>query len=143
MLNKAQIQDLIPHRDPFLWLDEVVEVDEQKIHARKHLDPSIWVFQGHYPDFPVLPGVIQCEMCFQASAVLIAPIQPVEDGKVPVVARANKVKFRRMVRPGDTVEIYAEITDRLKDTFYLTGKIMVGDDLAMRCDFASTAAKPR
>ncbi|QDT64799.1 3-hydroxyacyl-ACP dehydratase FabZ family protein [Calycomorphotria hydatis] len=139
-LTTAEIEDLIPHRAPFLWLDEVTELDEEHLVARKVLDPTIDLFQGHYPNFPVLPGVIQCEMCFQASAVLIAKLHPTEGEKVPVVARLNNTKFRRLVRPGETVEIEVTITERLQDTFFFTGKVSVDGKVSTRCEFSTTAA---
>ena len=145
-LTREQIEDLIPHRPPFLWLD-AAEVDGDRITATKRLDPDLPVFAGHYPDHPLLPGVLQLEMCFQASAVLIASLNPGEGGDpaargVPVVARTDAVKFKRMVRPAETCEIEVGITDRLPGAFYLTGKVRVGGQLACRCDFTTAEAKP-
>ena len=139
-LTREGIQALIPHRPPFLWLD-AAEVDGEKIRATKSLDPSLPVFGGHYPDHPLLPGVLQLEMCFQASAVLIATLDEDGDG-VPVIARTDGVKFKRMVRPGETCEIEVSITDRLPGAYYLTGKVRVGGKLACRCDFTTAEAKP-
>jgi 3-hydroxyacyl-[acyl-carrier-protein] dehydratase len=68
-LTAEEIRSAIPHRDPFLWIDEVLDVTETRIVARKFLSPELDVFRGHYPDFPVLPGVLQCEACFQAGAI--------------------------------------------------------------------------
>jgi 3-hydroxyacyl-[acyl-carrier-protein] dehydratase len=141
-MNIAKIQELIPHRPPFLWLDEIVEVGENRIHARKHLDPSLPVFQGHYPDFPVLPGVLQCEACFQAAAVLIAKSHPVQPGEVPVVTRQNNTRFRRLVRPGETLDIEVSITEKLANAFFLTGKVSVDGQTSVRLDFACTTTKP-
>ena len=141
-LTREQIQQKIPHRHPFLWLDEVVELDETRIHARKFLDPGIDVFQGHYPEFPVLPGVIQCEASFQAAAVLIADIQPVEGDEVPVVTRLNNVQFRRMVRPSETIDIEVELTERLSNAFFLKGRVSVDGKVSVRLEFACSAAPP-
>ena len=68
------IKQSIPHRDPFLWLDEVTEISDTRIVARKYLPEDLDLFRGHYPHFPILPGVIQCEAAFQASAVLISKL---------------------------------------------------------------------
>ncbi|MEX2286649.1 MAG: beta-hydroxyacyl-ACP dehydratase, partial [Planctomycetaceae bacterium] len=108
-MKRDEIERLIPHRAPFLWLDEVIELTDTRIHARKFLDPRLDVFVGHYPHFPVLPGVLQCEMALQAAAVLIARLGAVAEGKVPVATRMNNVKFRRLVRPGETVDIEVEL----------------------------------
>lgn len=142
VLNTAQIREAIPHRDPFLWLDEVAEITENRILARKFLAPDLDVFRGHYPDFPVLPGVLQCEACFQAGAVLISRLQAVGPGQVPVVTRVNNVKFRHMLKPGDTMELEVEITERLQNTYFLTGKVSANGSVAARLEFACTATNP-
>ncbi|MEZ6055572.1 MAG: 3-hydroxyacyl-ACP dehydratase FabZ family protein [Planctomycetaceae bacterium] len=138
-MTTADIEQLIPHRAPFLWLDDVVSVDETHIHARKHLPASLDVFQGHYPHFPVMPGVLQCEAALQAAAVLIARSLPNDDGKVPVATRMNNVQFRRLVRPGETLDIEVEITERLADAFFLKGKVSVDGKVSTRLEFACTA----
>lgn len=142
MLTKEQIAALIPHRDPFLWVDEVVEVDERRIHARKFVNPALDVFRGHYPGRPVLPGVLLCEAAMQAGAILIArlPEGAIQPGHVPVATRINNVKFKQMVRPGDTLDIEVELTERLAQAFYLSGRIKVAGKTAVQLDFACTTA---
>lgn len=140
LMNKQQIQQRIPHRDPFLWIDEVIEIGDDRIVAMKHLDPGLDVFRGHYPQFPILPGVLQCEAAFQAAAILIADIEPVDEGQVPVVTRVNNVKFRRPIRPGETMRIEATITERLANAFFLTATVKVAGQTATRLEFACTAA---
>jgi len=138
-MDLEQIKQCIPHREPFIWLDEVLEIDEHSIHATKYLSPDLELFQGHYPDFPILPGVIQCEMAMQASAVLISRMHASEGGEVPVATRMNNVKFKHMIRPGDTANIYVKITERLANAFYLTGKVTVDGQVTTRIDFAVTS----
>ena len=139
-LTIDQIRAAIPHRDPFLWIDEVVEVTEQRIVARKVLSPDLDVFRGHYPHFPVLPGVLQCEACFQAGAILVSRLMSVGEGQVPVVTRVNNVKFRHMLRPGDVMELEVELTERLQNTYFMTGKVSSAGKVAARLEFACTAA---
>ncbi len=139
-MNLEQIQQCIPHRPPFLWLDEVTEISDKRIVARKHLSADLPVFQGHYPDFPVFPGVLQCEACFQAGAVLISQIIEVAGDEVPVVTRQNNTQFRRMIRPGDTIQMEVELTERLANAFYLKGKVTVDDKVTARLEFVCTAA---
>jgi 3-hydroxyacyl-[acyl-carrier-protein] dehydratase len=138
-MNRDEIQRQIPHRDPFLWLDEIVRMDATSIHARKHLPAELDVFRGHYPHFPVLPGVLQCEAALQAGAVLIAQLIDAADDKVPVATRMNNVKFRQLVRPGDTLDIEVILTERLQETFFLTGKCSVDGKVTTRLEFACTA----
>ena len=139
-MTRTEIEACIPHRAPFLWLDEVVSMDEQRIHARKVLDPESDVFSGHFPAFPVLPGVLQCEAAFQAAAVLISKIEPVGNEQVPVVTRLNNVQFRRLVRPGETLDIEVELTERLSNAFYLKGKTSVDGKTSTRLEFACATA---
>jgi 3-hydroxyacyl-[acyl-carrier-protein] dehydratase len=140
-MTSEEIQKLIPHRRPFLFVDEIVAIDDLTIHGRTFIDPKFEFFQGHYPDFPVLPGVIQCEMTFQTAAVLISTLHQTGDGRVPVVARLNNTKFRRLVRPGETVDIHVSITDKVKEVYYLTGTVGVGTEISARMDFTVTAAR--
>ena len=139
-MDRDAIQQCIPHRPPFLWIDEVVEISDDRIHARKYLDPDLDVFSGHYPDFPVLPGVLQCEAAFQASAILISKIAELSDDLVPVVTRLNNTKFRRMVRPGETLDIEVQLTEKLSNAFFLTGKVSVDGEMATRLEFACATA---
>jgi 3-hydroxyacyl-[acyl-carrier-protein] dehydratase len=141
-LTARQIQELIPHRPPFLWLDEVVDVGEHSLHARKYVDPTLDVFQGHYPNFPVLPGVLQCEAVMQAGAVLIALKEPPAPGLVPVATRINQVQFRKLVRPGDTLDIEVELTEKLANAFFLKGKVTVDGKATVRLEFACATAQP-
>jgi 3-hydroxyacyl-[acyl-carrier-protein] dehydratase len=136
VLNREAIEGLIPHRAPFLWIDEVAELSDVHVRGVKRLDPALDVFAGHYPHFPVLPGVLQCEAAFQAAAVLIARIAPPQDGKVPVVTRLNNVKFRRMVRPGETLDITVELTQKASIAYFFKGTLRVGAETACTLEFA-------
>lgn len=139
-MNQTEIEKRIPHRAPFLWIDEVVELSDSRIVARKHIPPDLDVFKGHYPHFPILPGVLQLEAAFQAGAILIAETQNVGAGNVPVVTRVNNTKFRSMVRPGDTLDIEVTLTETIANAFFLTGKVSVGGKVTVRLEFACAAA---
>jgi 3-hydroxyacyl-[acyl-carrier-protein] dehydratase len=138
-VNTDEIKNCIPHRDPFLWLDEVTEISETHIVARKLLPSTLPVFQGHYPNFPVFPGVLQCEACFQAGAVLISKLVPTGSDEVPVVTRLNNVQFRKMIRPGETIELHVELSERVANAFYLKGKCLADGKVTARMEFVCTA----
>ena len=138
-MNRQEIEDLIPHRDPFLWIDEVIEIGSDRIVARKQMNDDLDVFRGHYPHFPILPGVLQLEAAFQAGAILIAKTQQMAAGQVPVVTRVNNTKFRNMVRPGDVLNIEVELTEMLSNAFFLTGKVPVDGKPTVRLEFACAA----
>ena len=115
-MSLQQILDAIPPRPPMLLLDEVLEWESERIVCQKTFRPDEWFFQGHYPDFPLVPGVILCEASMQAGAVLLSKVER-GDG-VPVAGRLNDVKFKRMVRPGDTIRLevahlYRRRTDQI------------------------------
>jgi len=135
-VDRAAIENCIPHREPFLWLDEVTEQTDNSLTARKFISPELDLFQGHYPEMPVLPGVIQCEACFQAAAVLLTQIQPVGEGRVPVVTRQNNTKFRRLIRPGETMTVEVNLTEKLSNAFFFTGKVSVDGQVSARLEFA-------
>jgi 3-hydroxyacyl-[acyl-carrier-protein] dehydratase len=139
-MSLSEILAAIPHRPPFLFLDEIVSQTAETIVCRKTFLANEWFFQGHYPEYPLVPGVLLCEACMQAGAVLLSKTCAGLTG-VPVATRANDVKFKQMIRPGDTVEIEAKINERLADTFFLTGKVTCQGKLATRLEFACTFAK--
>ena len=143
VLDRAAIESLIPHREPFLWLDEVIELTDTLVRARRRGPEDLPGFSGHYPEFPVLPGVLLCEAAFQAGAVLIAAGGDIPDGLVPVVTRQQETRFRRMVTPGEVLDIEARLDETLGAAWFLTGKVSVDGQVAVRLQFACPAAEAR
>ena len=109
MLNKEEIIKIIPHRDPFLMIDcaEIVE-PEKSATGTKTLTGNEDFFKGHFPDEPVMPGVLIIESMAQLGAVLILSIEKYRGKKVYFTSIDN-AKFRRKVVPGDTLELYVEL----------------------------------
>jgi 3-hydroxyacyl-[acyl-carrier-protein] dehydratase len=138
-MSREQILAAIPHRPPMLLLDEIVEWSNERIVCKKTFDAEEWFFQGHYPEFPLVPGVILCEAAMQAGAVLLSK-HPKGEG-VPVASRLNDVKFKRMVRPGDTILIETGLDERLGDAFFLSAKVTCESKSAVTLNFAVTIAK--
>lgn len=134
-MSKDAILAAIPHRPPFLMLDEIVEQSADRIVCKKTFAQDEYFYQGHYPNFPITPGVLLCEAALQAGAVLLSQ-QAAKAGGVPVATRLNDVKFKKMVRPGDAVLVEVSVTERLADAFFMTGKVTVEGKLAARLDFA-------
>ena len=136
--DKDFITDRIPHRDPFLWLDRVVELSEDHILAEKHFSPDLSLFGGHYPDYPLVPGVILCEAVFQAGALLIGELFRDAEGTdgVPVLTRILGAKFKREVRPGDTVAINAVLKEYVGSAWFLKGQVRVRGKRAVQVEFA-------
>jgi 3-hydroxyacyl-[acyl-carrier-protein] dehydratase len=139
-MSRAEIEAAIPHRPPMLLVDEIIRRDEQHILCRKTFLAEEFFFQGHYPGQPIVPGVILCEAAMQAGAVLLASHLQGVSG-VPVATRLDSVKFKQVIRPGDTVELDVTLNERVSDAFFLTAKITLQSKVAARLDFACTLAK--
>jgi 3-hydroxyacyl-[acyl-carrier-protein] dehydratase len=138
-MSREQILAAIPHRPPMLLLDDVVEWEPEQIVCKKTFQADEWFFQGHYPEFPLVPGVLLCEAAMQAGAVLLSKHSKGEG--VPVAGRLNDVKFKRMVRPGDTILIETQLDDRMGEAFFLSAKVTCDGKLAATLSFAVTLAK--
>lgn len=111
-LDAAEIQRLIPHRYPFLLIDRIIEVEPGKrIVGVKNVTANEQFFQGHFPDFPIMPGVLIVEALAQAGAVLLLA-QPEGRGKLPLFAGIDGFRFRRPVVPGDQLRLEVELTMR-------------------------------
>ncbi|MGE0760700.1 MAG: 3-hydroxyacyl-ACP dehydratase FabZ family protein [Pirellulaceae bacterium] len=138
-MSLDRIQAAIPHRPPMLLVDDIVSQTDDRIVARKTFRADEFFFQGHYPGFPLVPGVILCEAAMQAGAILLSRF--VESGRgVPVATRLQDVKFKRMIRPDDTIEMDVVLKERLADAFFLTAKVTCESKVAVRFDFACTLA---
>ena len=111
MLKINEIKEILPHRYPMLLIDRVVEMDiEDKMYVKgyKNLSANEAFFQGHYPDEPIMPGVLQIEALAQTGAVAILSMEKFK-GKTPLFAGTNKVRFKNKVVPGDRLDLYCEI----------------------------------
>lgn len=108
-MKKDKIKEIIPHREPMLLIDEVLEMTEgQEIKTTLYLDPELDFFRGHFPGEPVMPGVLTVESMAQTADVLLLSM-PQYAGKVPLFIGIDQVKFKRKIEPGDTIEIKARI----------------------------------
>jgi 3-hydroxyacyl-[acyl-carrier-protein] dehydratase len=111
-MKKDEIKKYLPHREPFLFIDEVVEIQEnESIHARKLISKDEFFLEGHFPGNPIFPGVIIIEALGQASGILgfTTMKKTPEEGSIYVLAGVDKVRFRRRVIPGDTIDLYSKV----------------------------------
>src|SRR5438874_801057 len=139
-MSHFDIKSAIPHREPFLLVDEIVEQTDNGIVCRKRFTGDEFWYRGHYPEFPITPGVLLCEAAMQAGAVLLAKHVAGTPG-VPVATRMNNVKFKSMVRPGDIIEMEVVLTEQLAGAFFLNAKVTVGGKMAVTFDFACKMAE--
>ena len=108
-MDIEQIKEIIPHRDPFLLIDEIEEIEPGvKAVALKHIKADDFWFKGHFPDYPVVPGVLILEMLAQTGAVSMLML-PENKGKIGFFCGVKEAKFRRQVVPGDTLRLEVEI----------------------------------
>ena len=108
-MDVVAIRKILPHRYPFLLIDRIVEHDPGKsITALKCLSANEPFFQGHFPDYPVMPGVLQIEALAQAGAVL-ALLAPGNEGKAAFLTGVDSFKFRRQVIPGDVLRLEVKV----------------------------------
>ena len=121
-MDIKDIMEIIPHRYPFLLIDKVIKIEENKITAIKNVTANEYYFQGHFPTEPVMPGVLIIESLAQAGAVALLSKDEFK-GKIAYFAGINNAKFRRKVVPGDTLRLEVELTK-------IRGKAGVGYGIA-------------
>lgn len=114
-LSKEQIKTIIPHRDPMLLVDEVLEmVTGESIKTKFYVDPNREIFKGHFPEEPVLPGVYTVE-CMAQTADILLLLKDNYAGKIPLFLGINNVKFLSKIKPDDTIEIMAKLIMERED----------------------------
>jgi 3-hydroxyacyl-[acyl-carrier-protein] dehydratase len=126
-----EIKKILPHRYPFLFIDRVTNFTDKKIEAIKNVTVDEPFFVGHFPDYPLMPGVLQIEAMAQAAGILIAKISGQEiTGKnsLPLFLGIEKARFRKMVRPGDQLKIICEIISLKGKIAKAQGKIYIGEE---------------
>jgi len=107
-MDVKEIMDIIPHRYPFLLIDKVESIEENKIVAIKNVTINEYFFQGHFPEEPVMPGVLIVEALAQAGAVVLLKREEFK-GKIAYFGGINNAKFRKVVKPGDTLRLEVEL----------------------------------
>ena len=141
-MNPRSRLALIPHRPPFLFVDEIVELTSDRILTKMWADPDADYFKGHYPGHPVMPGVLICECVFQAGALLVVHRLGAEKAKgtVPVLTRIKEAKFKHIVRPGQTLAVEVVFDEELGGASYLTGLVTVEGRKVLRVAFVCMLA---
>jgi beta-hydroxyacyl-ACP dehydratase FabZ len=139
-LDVPAIERILPHRAPFLLLDRVVELTADHVVAIKNVTYNEPFFAGHFPGNPVMPGVLILEAIAQAGAVL-ALVQLGQDKRTIYFLGLDKVKFRKMVVPGDQLRLRVEPLRRGGAVWKLRGEAFVGDTMVAECEFLATLAR--
>lgn len=130
MIESQEIQQIIPHRYPFLMVDRIIEIEEGKRAVGiKNVSGNEPYFQGHFPEYPIMPGVLIMEALAQVGAVAVLK-KPEFAGHIALFAGLDEVRFRRPVLPGDTLRLEVELTKFRGSLGIAEGKAFVGDELA-------------
>jgi 3-hydroxyacyl-[acyl-carrier-protein] dehydratase len=134
ILDIDAIREILPHRYPFLLVDRIVELGPERIVGIKNVTFNEPFFTGHFPNFPVMPGVLIIEAMAQTAGVLILREIPDRDSKVVLLASVEYAKFRRPVRPGDQLRMELTILKRKASVIKGAGKATVDGQLVAEAE---------
>jgi 3-hydroxyacyl-[acyl-carrier-protein] dehydratase len=133
------VQNLIPHRPPFLFVDEIVSESAGGLVAKRTFRPEEDFYRGHYPGAPITPGVLLCEAVFQTAALLLARTAAhtgQHPAGVPLLAKIYEVRFRNSVYPGETVLIEVKLKESLGGFNIMTGSMKSGEKRVLNAEFS-------
>lgn len=133
------VADAIPHRPPFLFVDRVLSLEENRILAERTISIDEFYFEGHYPSAPIMPGVLLCEAVFQAAGIFMSKKLAKEgacvENKVPILAKITEAKFKKMALPGDKVVLEAIFLERMRDFYFFDGRVIKDDSTIASLSF--------
>ena len=121
ILDITEIRAILPHRYPFLLVDRIVEMDAEHIVGIKNVTHNEPFFTGHFPDFPVMPGVLIVEAMAQTAGVLVLKTVPDRDRKLVLLVAIENARFRRPVVPGDTLRMEMKVLKRKASVAKMAG----------------------
>ena len=146
VLDINEIREILPHRYPFLLVDRIVEMDAERVVGIKNVTHNEPFFQGHFPDFPVMPGVLIVEAMAQAAGVLVLASIPDRASKLVLLVAIESARFRRPVVPGDTLRMEMAVIKRKASVAKFAGRATVDGkvvaEVEVMCKLADKEEKP-
>lgn len=137
-IGRDIIKQYLPHREPILLVDHVLSFDKTNITTEITLSAHMELFEGHFPDRAILPGIYMIEMAAQAGALLVSMSHGLDSQKFIAFSGVDKVKFRRPVKPDGIIRVDVEIV-KIRGPFYkFTGKLRVEGDVVASLDFSAS-----
>jgi 3-hydroxyacyl-[acyl-carrier-protein] dehydratase len=130
VLSLKRIKEMMPHREPFLFLDAITKLEPNLIEGYRDIRADEFYFAGHFPGMPVMPGVLMVEAIAQAGILLVCEVKEQRRGRKTLFAGIEKVRFRRQVQPGDRLLLSADIVNGRSSVYKIHGTAKVGDELA-------------
>ncbi|MDB4470677.1 3-hydroxyacyl-ACP dehydratase FabZ [Deltaproteobacteria bacterium] len=140
-MNTTEIMGVLPHRYPFLLVDRLEEVEEgKKVFGYKNVTINEPFFQGHFPEHPIMPGVLIIEAMAQVGGAYTAVVDAVGDGKVTYFVGIDKARFRKPVLPGDVLRMELEVMSKRRGIYQFEAKAYVGETLVAQAELKATFA---
>lgn len=139
-MDIKRVMELLPHRYPFLLIDKVIECEPgERLTALKNVTFNEHFFSGHFPQKPVMPGVLIIEALAQATGLLAMESTDVEDGAIYLLVGVDNARFKRPVEPGDQLHLYAEVVKQKRDLWFFKTEARVDGKTVASADIICTA----
>ena len=137
-LNIKEIKKLIPHREPFIFIEEVRVIERGKIgESFRTFEETEYFFEGHFPNNPIVPGVVIVEAMAQTAGVVVSENLINNDDKSVLFMSINKAKFRKPVLPNYKIKFYVELINNIKNVYKFMGRAFYKDDLVAESEFSA------
>lgn len=142
IMDSKKIKEILPHRNPFLFIDEIYELNENDILGLKHVKADEYYFEGHFPEYPILPGVIIVEAMAQIGGILVLSKVPDPENYLTFFAKIDKVKFKNKVFPGDTIIFKCNLLNPVRRGIcHMKGLAFVNDRLCAEAELIAQITK--